>query len=938
MKTQLIIAFLVLGLITPYAIADDWYQVSGKYSRVEYESGLEPVADSLLKIADNSIPAICKLAGVSLESYRHEPARIIVTGALDVSNGFAIENTVIIFTVSSDYLTSWTGNQTWYTQVLNHELVHLVTFRKLRRGANIFGNIAYLTIPRWLWEGLAQYFSESWNAYRGDLFLKKALFEGNLSLKDLYSAENGYLLYATAHAFTRYLAEQYGDSSFIKLMSCQQNSFLYDFDTAFRQTYHENLAVVFKHFIRHMILFYGDKYADYPQRQWSHKLPDCGYQTEQVIPLAADSTYLISSRLSQNHLYLTAVVARIRHKKFQIMEKLFNDQQTQLVLSPDQNRIAYGRFHLGARNNLETLGFDWYIYDRSARKKTRILCNVHARQAVFATNDDLIVVEIQAQNSILKHINLRQGTVQNILNCSLPLGRITRLSKDDYLLEAQRANGNRDLFRWYGSELTAVTNDSIDDRRPAVGNDSIFYFNRYLADKAVLCRYNLQQQKIDPLINDQYDYWVEGFFKPANSLLISSWQDNNRTNFYTINADSLSTQELNIGMSSAHETYARWTRKMPTPSLLIKTDSVQYPVTRKKKRTPYFPLLHAFSFGLPTYDSANKLGIYGITVWFEALQRQQLMGMFLIYPSTLDQSLILLTHQIKVSNLDCATAYYHGPVIFNTSKDTWFRMNRDLITLDINRNIFWQGNNRYLITPSLAISWEHFRYTENKVNEAPVQYTMGRIGLWLEYHLPTQLYPLIAQKSIAAYTYLHQSLSSRYTFSIIDLGTEAATELLLSNLGWRTRVNYLKNNGGNPPLQILGIDRFYQYEFPRDFGYTRPIRGVNRDIGGKELWWTSNEITLYLLERTPFVLLFIPVQNVAGHGYIDAAWLKNTRYQEIYSYGYELTFGSTYMRLGAGYAWSKVPGYRMDRTLYLKFGLSLPAVSLQYRKARGLPD
>ena len=940
MKTRLLISFLFLLLITPFLFATEWYQVTGKYARVEYQTGLEPIADSLLKIADNSIPAICKLSGVSLQSYLEDPARIIVTAVLDISNGFAIENTVVVYALSSDYLSSWTGNQTWYTQVLNHELVHLVTFRKLRRTANLFGTVAYLTVPRWLWEGLAQYFSESWNAYRGDLFLKNALFEGKLSLNDLYSTEDGSLLYASAHAFTRYLAEQYGDSSFIKLMSYKSRSFIYDFDAAFRNTYHESLSTVFKHFLRQLILFYGDKYADYPQRRWNTKLPDCGYQTDQVIPLAEDSTYLISSRLNQNHLYRTAVVARIKKGKFQIIEKLFNDRHTQLVLSPDQNRIAFGRYHFDARNNLLTLGFDWYIYDRHTGKKKRVVCNIHARQAVFASNEHLILVEIRPQNSILKLIDLQQDPVQvhDILTCAMPLGRIALLSNDDYLLEAQQANGNRDLFRFHNNILTAMTNDSTDDRRPVVINDSLFYFNRYIADKTVLCQYNLLKQKYDLLLNDQYDYWAEGYHAKTRSLLLSSLQINNHLDYHAINIDSLSTRDSVRSSSAAHKSYARWTRKIPSPSLLTESDSVRFPTSREKKSTQYFPLLHGLSFGFPAYDSDNKFGIYGISVWFEALQRQQLMAMFLVYPSAFDQSLIILTHQFILSNFLVSSIYYHGPVIFNTTSDTWFRLNRDLLTMDVSRNIFLKGNTRYVCTPSLAVTWEHLRPMENTISEPPAQYVLGRIGLRLGYHLPTQLYPLIAQKSLSAYAYVHQSLSSHYTFSIMDMGLEAATDLVFPNLGWRGRIHFLKNSGDDIPFQILGIDRFYQYDFPRDFSYTRTVRGVQRDIGGKELWWTSNELTLYLFKRTPFGLLIIPVENVAVQGFIDAAWLTNIKRQEIYSYGLELTFGSTYMRLGAGYAWSKVPEYRLDRTFYLKFGVALPAVSAEYRKVIGLPD
>ncbi len=353
-------------------------------------------------------------------------------------------------------------------------------------------------------------------------------------------------------------------------------------------------------------------------------------------------------------------------------------------------------------------------------------------------------------------------------------------------------------------------------------------------------------------------------------------------------------------------------------------------------------MVHGFSFVLPVYDERYKTGLYGTTIWFEVLRRQMLWGMFLVYPANLDRSLIIFNHMLAWQNLYISSFYYHGPVIFNTDEETQFELNRDYLGLVINKYFFLRGNNRYGISPSLALIWDRFKPIADlrqQVNGGdPAQYAMGRIGMRCEYHLPTRLYPLLAEKSVGGYFYIHQSLQSQIKFQILDVGLEAATDLFLSSLGLRSRIHYLKNTGDDPPYQILGIDRFYQYDFPRDLGYTRPVRGINQDIRGKELCWTSHELIFYLMERTPFVLLILPVENLAVHGFVDYAWLKDINAQEIYSYGYELTFGSTYLRLGAGYAWSKLPGTPMDHSVYLKVGLAMPTVSSQYRKVIGMPE
>jgi hypothetical protein len=933
------IILFALCLISPALPANEWVQVSGKYVTVEYEPGLETIADSLLKIADNSIPGICEMAGVTLASYQEEKARIIVTDVLDVSNGFAIENTVVIYTISSDYLTSWTGNQTWYTQVLNHELVHLVMFRKLRRTVNLFGTIGYLTVPRWLWEGLAQYFSESWNAYRGDLYLKKEIFEGTLTVNDLDALEDGHLVYAVAHAFTRYLAEQYGDSAFIKLLSYKEDGFLYDFDAAFKHTFKQSIRDEFSRFIRHMILFYGSKYAGYPENHPGKKLPAIGFQTEQIIPcLDADSTYFISTRWNRNHLYLTALLARIKNGKFQVVDVLFNDHQTRLAVSPDQKYIAYGRSHLATHNNLQSYSFDWFVYNRITGEKKQIAKQVHARQAVFATARELILVEIKPDGSVFRRINVETGDTRDIFHCAMPVGQITTLSPEDFLFEAQRSNGNRDIFRLNQDQLSDISDDSLDDRRPVVVNDSLFYFNRYLADKPVVGIYNLSGRGYTILLNDQYDYWVENYNSRTRSLLLSSLQINNQRSYFKVVSDSLFRLSQSTVLETMTSTRSGWTRKAPFRNIMTGADTVQSPMNRKKPGSSYFPLLHGFTFGFPVYSQDYNFGIFATSTWLEVLQRQIFFSFFLIYPSHLDQSLALLNHMIKFMDLNLSTLYYHGPVIFTTGTDKWFRLNRDLVAVDISKNLYLNGNSRYSLTPSFALSWDHFKpNAPGESDQHPVQYTMGRLGARLDYYLPTRLFPLIAHEKISGYAYLYRSLGSEYVFQIQDYGLEAASNLFLENLGLKIRINYLKNTEDLPPFQILGIDRYYQFDFPRDFGYTRPVRGINRDISGRELWWNSGEIIFHLMERTPYRLIFLPLDHLALHAFFDFARLKNEHIQNIYGYGFEMTFGSTFLRLGAGSAWSRLPGEPVDQTWYLKMGLSLPMVAAQYRKAMGLP-
>jgi hypothetical protein len=218
MKRILIISVIIVLCYLP-CYSDNWLSIEGKYSRVEYLSGNEQIADSLLKLAELGIPRLVKIFELPLQTLQDKKVRIILTGEPDISNGYALADAVVIYERSSDYMLTTTGSKPWYQHVLLHELAHYFTFIKLKRKFNFFGELANLTLPRWFYEGIAQYYTEEWTTFRGDIYLRTAILTGKLTYSALENLDDGRLLYAAAHGFIRYLADQYGDSSLIRLMS-----------------------------------------------------------------------------------------------------------------------------------------------------------------------------------------------------------------------------------------------------------------------------------------------------------------------------------------------------------------------------------------------------------------------------------------------------------------------------------------------------------------------------------------------------------------------------------------------------------------------------------------------------------------------------------------------------------------------------------------------
>ena len=97
------IIYLVF-IIVIAAQASDWKKMYGKYVTLEFNPGYEILADSIVNMADRAIPKLAALQGVPLASFKETKTRIILTDAPDISNGYAIDNAVVLYVRASMYM------------------------------------------------------------------------------------------------------------------------------------------------------------------------------------------------------------------------------------------------------------------------------------------------------------------------------------------------------------------------------------------------------------------------------------------------------------------------------------------------------------------------------------------------------------------------------------------------------------------------------------------------------------------------------------------------------------------------------------------------------------------------------------------------------------------------------------------------------------------
>ena len=933
-----ILLFFILALLfkTTHLQAANWQVITGQYAFVEFEEPFQALAENLLYLADQEIPRLAKMHGLDSSAIEHLPkARIILTDKPDISNGYALGNSVVIYALSSMYMLYWVEQAPWYYTVLTHELTHWITFKATRRKLNWFGLAANLTIPRWFYEGVAQYCAETWNLYRGDQFIRQAVLYGDLNYSALNNLNNGRLLYAAANGFVRFLAAQYGDSSLIRLFAYKKNSWYFDFGKAFESVYQKSPEILFKEFIRYSVLHYGAFLSNLPEHKFKEILPD-GLMDRlfRIIWISKkDSVFLLVGKEKHYHQFVTLKLVHIRQGKVQAQKILSNNLATDVVISPDRKLLAFGQPAYEIQSDQLSLQFEWQIVHLNSLKKINIPGRFRSRYGAFDFKNNLYLVEILATGSAIHCWSSKKGMQKNWLKTNnMTFGPVTFSSKNELFLLAEK-KGQRSLLRFRMNHFDSlVTNETILNLKML--NDHLMCLN-------VVKGRHLRMQLLDISANQNYRSFVDQFeyyFSDVDSLDRQVWawrfEADGLRHFYAIPFDSLKKSQT---ATANQNKYGYWQEQAP-----VLNDSVfkskQFDLKKKrfksgKKRWPFFPMENILNIALPFYDPSIGAGVYGFTAWIEALQRQMIAGAFYIAPNSPDKSLATLQHSIRVFNLEFNSGLYHGPVIFAFKDQEWVYLVEDNYFFTVTKYLFPGGNGRWKMSVSARYNYFGNRFVEKQQGFPHTFHYQGPVvSFSIRYQLPTRRGISFPVRYFNFRGQIFNTLWSDYAFKILESDLTWGGELFLNRMNVWQQVTFLKQSGKLPPLKTVGLDRFYQLELPRDYTYTRTIRGVNEDVLTDQLFWSSTEIRYLIKEKTPYKLIFIPVNLLSVDIFFDYARLGTRNISEISSFGVQLSMAESLMRLSAGIARSFIDWQMKSTTYYLRFTALLQNVAFNHNR------
>lgn len=230
-----------------------WYTLSSEHFEVHFQEGNDRTAQIVSRIAE-------EVYGPITDLYRHKPntkVSIVLKDREDYSNGAAyfFDNKIDIWVPALDSPLRGTNN--WLRNVITHEFVHIVQiqasmkrsrqvpgvyvqwlgYENVRRPDVLYGYpnavLSYplfsINVPSWFAEGTAQFMRsdihyDDWDAHR-DMIMRTRVVAGKVLTMDQMGTFSNKIaierevVYNSGFAFTRYLADRFGEDVLYQISS-----------------------------------------------------------------------------------------------------------------------------------------------------------------------------------------------------------------------------------------------------------------------------------------------------------------------------------------------------------------------------------------------------------------------------------------------------------------------------------------------------------------------------------------------------------------------------------------------------------------------------------------------------------------------------------------------------------------------------------------------
>tara|TARA_R100001143_G_scaffold63593_1_gene73092 strand:- start:2536 stop:5508 length:2973 start_codon:yes stop_codon:yes gene_type:complete len=651
----------------------DWQSAETDHFIISYPKHLEGIENEAAAIAEATYDALSGNFGITFD-YK---IRIFLSDEDEIVNGFAVpypRSYTNIWVHLNDVAESWSGPEKWLRTVVAHELAHIFHFEAVKSNIPLIGTLGTvpgLTAP-WV-EGIAQYQTEPWHAFRGDALLRAAFYDGRPSFRDNSSIRNGQLMYASGNSQLRYFASAYGDSLFPKLLAHREKKLggliqYHNFENAFKETTGTEYNAFQDEWRRHLNIYYHTL-AGQMERSDSlgvnpKSLPGL---LKSDVKYSPDTTKIavVSILSSQRPYRILYVAANDSTAETKILDE--GSIKSPISWSPNGTWIAYSKNTRGVNSSLLN---DIYMVHSETEEKRRITHSRRASYPVFSLDGSTlyyVVSEAGTGNIVRYHIENKTETSVTHYTDDVQLGQLAMHPGGSHLAYAVfDENGDRKIAVVDLNNLAGkyYTDPETDDRNPVWSPDGQTLLYTSLRD------YVPNIFAINPFEEDSCEERVTAQFTGARALqwlpadsthqsgrIVLLTTDTKRDNeIYVVDASKRAeepTQDVN-------PSYTKWLTHEPPNTIPPKISADASLIKDRYRYNSLKNLSHITTIPFPVFGN-NDYGVGVVTSFIDPLDKHMInvlgMASFVDFK---ENSLFLLSYMNNQLRPSLSFNFYHN--------------------------------------------------------------------------------------------------------------------------------------------------------------------------------------------------------------------------------------------------------------------------------------